>query len=375
MSANYYRIVSTDGRTSIAFMHEGAGMSVDDTHPSFNEIREALLDEDYAEAHDLFDAAKALTKRFNKLTDRVSVRGNSLYFDNEVIENDLTDKILNYYQSGEDFKPLVNFLEKLYVNNNSYVRSQLFRFIQDQNITILPNGDFIGHKGVLAKGDGVFESRNSGHAIVDGEDIHGRVPQKVGSVVEMPRSEVTFDENTHCAAGLHVGTYDYASRWGDGSTLLVAVNPRDVVSVPADSYGDKLRTCRYRVLDTTEAEVTGTLSRDYDNLLEDDGSFSYYGDDEDLNDDTWDEDWVEDDDYDDTVTVTANVNAVATAPKLTAWGGVEVKRGLGLRSRKTGRTALRVDSVNTDGSVRVYDIGAGKYRDADLRSLVKSYYA
>jgi hypothetical protein len=49
-----------------------------------------------------------------------------------------------------------------------------------------------------------------------------------------------------------VGSFDHAA--GYGNTLLeVKVNPRDVVSVPSDTGGAKMRVCRYTVVQ----EITG----------------------------------------------------------------------------------------------------------------------
>lgn len=70
----------------------------------------------------------------------------------------------------------------------------------------------------------------------------------------MNRDDVVLDPNRHCAAGLHVASYDYARSFsGCPRLMLVAVDPSDVVSVPTDCECAKIRVCRYTVLqDITE---------------------------------------------------------------------------------------------------------------------------
>jgi hypothetical protein len=103
----------------------------------------------------------------------------------------------------------------------------------------------------------------TGNAIVDGERVSGHVPNKIGSLVEMPRNEVTFDPAVGCSYGLHVGTWDYANNFGRGGVLEVHVNPRDVVSVPTDSSWAKMRVCRYRVVGVTEVPYQSALADDW----------------------------------------------------------------------------------------------------------------
>jgi hypothetical protein len=106
--------------------------------------------------------------------------------------------------------------------------------------------------------EGVYYSTRSGHAIVNGVDINDYVPQRVGDVVEMPRSEVTFDPSVSCSSGLHVADWGYANGMGN-TVLAVLVNPRDVVSVPTD-YGDaKVRVCRYKVLEVRTEAYSGAV--------------------------------------------------------------------------------------------------------------------
>jgi hypothetical protein len=147
---------------------------------------------------------------------------------------------------GKPVQSTVNFFEKLQANPNEDSKEQLYRYVEKHGIELFDDGDMILFKGCLPGTPPT--SRNTGKATVNGEEHDGHIPNPDGAIVEMPRSEVTFDPKVSCAQGLHVGTHKYASGFTSGPTLKVRVNPRDIVSVPRDHNEQKIRTCRYLVV-------------------------------------------------------------------------------------------------------------------------------
>jgi hypothetical protein len=119
-------------------------------------------------------------------------------------------------------------------------------------LVVDPDGDIIAYKGVGKDKDGNSQSLHKGSAFVDGVEFHGHIPNRPGTVVSMPRSEVDPNEMVGCSTGLHAGTHDYAMtylRWQNANRMiLVKINPRDVVSVPTDEQDRKMRVSRYTVL-------------------------------------------------------------------------------------------------------------------------------
>lgn len=215
----------------------------------------------------LFDPGVTAAKRFERLTDRISIASGKVYFDGDHVDNSITDQILNFLEEDEDFMPLVNFMDKLYQNPEADSRENLYRWIRArESIVITPDGDMIAYKGLVSDQDenGTFyKSWHSGTAIVNGE-VHEnqQIPQRIGDTVEMPRSEVEFNPSIGCSTGLHAGTHSYAGGYGNAK-VRVAINPRDVVSVP--NYEEqKIRVCRYVVIDVADAEVdTKPVYSDY----------------------------------------------------------------------------------------------------------------
>jgi hypothetical protein len=244
-----YTLVGTeDGLSFISVFVPGrAPLVADSTHPNFEEI---LLRAEAGDptAADLFDIALVAGSKFEKLTDRVSAASGRLFFDGDEVRGALATQVVRFLQDGvEDWKPLVNFFERVQDNPEEHSREQLFDWLAAEEFTINENGTIVGYKGVALDGDG-FKSINTGTAMVNGEVHTGAIPQKVGDVVEMPRSAVAHDPAAACSVGLHVGTYGYAESFARGALLEVEVDPRDVVSVPSDCGGSKMRTCRYKVV-------------------------------------------------------------------------------------------------------------------------------
>jgi hypothetical protein len=243
-------------------------------HPNFAEILrrlqntddEGLPAPDYDGIEAQFDVATAITERFQRLSRRVTVRGGKVYLDGDEADEAITRQILRFVEDGHDFAPLVNFYERIQSNPSDNSRAQLYSWIgaQDDTVTITDAGTMIAYKGVESDGKGGFQSTKVGTAIVDGETINGKIPNYVGAAVEMPRSTVADRPEVACSTGLHVGTFDYATQWSrSGVTLKVEVDPADVVSVPNDAGGQKVRVCRYKVLDIVEGPVKDSLVRGF----------------------------------------------------------------------------------------------------------------
>lgn len=228
-----------------------AAKTIREDHPNFKQIVRGLVEDDIETdaLYELFDVQKRVVDELQRLSERITYRNQKVYFDGDEAHSKLAEQVKALVIKGLDVTPVVSFWEKVAANPSENSKEQLFTFIDNHQITIFPDGDFVGYKGCNRKGDILYSTR-AGHAIVDGVDVNGYIPNVVGSVIEMPRSEVMDDPHSECNAGLHIGTFAFASDYArHGSMLIVKVNPRDVVSVPHASTGQKLRVCRYTVID------------------------------------------------------------------------------------------------------------------------------
>jgi hypothetical protein len=236
--------------TSLSVLHDGNMLVASADHPNWDRLLKYVPDATIPEQDivKLFDVGQALAGNFAKISDRIAIRGQSLYFDMEKVDDVLADTILKfYYQGNDEFRPLVNFMEKVKLNPSANSQTQLFAWIKRNDFGIHEDGDIIAYKGVKRDRKGGFISSSSGHAMVNGVEVRGRIPTSPDTIVEMPRSEVADNPGVACHTGLHAGDWSYASTFA-AVTLEVKINPRDVVSVPSDSQERKMRVCRYRVM-------------------------------------------------------------------------------------------------------------------------------
>jgi len=69
-----------------------------------------------------------------------------------------------------------------------------------------------------------------------------------GTIVEMERNQVDDNKDQTCSTGLHFCGMSYLSCFGGDRTVIVKINPADVVSIPSDYNEAKGRACRYEVI-------------------------------------------------------------------------------------------------------------------------------
>ncbi|HSE45866.1 MAG TPA: hypothetical protein VLA89_11135 [Gemmatimonadales bacterium] len=271
MTHPYSLIGDADGKQLLTVLLPGEEpITVFDDHPHFQDILDGAREQsDPSDLRDLADLSEAVATKFDSLSERVAVAGGRVYFDGDEVEGSIVDQIVRFLDDEvEDWRPLVAFLEKVQQNPNEHSREQLYDWLKAHDFTITQEGDIVGYKGVQGGTEDGFEyaSCSSGTAIVDGEVQDGQINQNLGSTVQMPRSQVQHDPRNSCSTGLHVGTFSYARSWARKARIAVLVNPRDVVSVPTDGGGEKVRVSRYTVLrevtepitDPVLAEVTNT---------------------------------------------------------------------------------------------------------------------
>lgn len=111
--------------------------------------------------------------------------------------------------------------------------TELYGFLEKNSLPITPDGHFLAYKKVR---DSFL-------------DVHsGKFDNSVGKVVEMERNKVDDDKNNTCSTGLHFCGMSYLNSFGGERTVIVKINPRDVVSIPTDYNEAKGRACRYEVI-------------------------------------------------------------------------------------------------------------------------------
>lgn len=271
MSNYKYQIVGGNQGQSVTVFYDGKIYSANDGHPNFLRILDAIArNVDAPAVLRLFDTAAEVEARFNLVSGRVTLKGGVIYFDGRPINNAVTTHIVRSLDEGNDnFAPFVNFLVKLQQNPIKDSVETLFNWLQAEQFSLTERGDIIGYKSVYSVDSETYRSVSSGTASVNGVSQTGQIKQGIGDVVTMPRAGVTLDPKSACNVGLHVGTYGYAQSFSGDTIIEVVVNPADVVSVPHDCSGQKMRVCQYTVAQVSTAKHAEAVVFDEDDEDED----------------------------------------------------------------------------------------------------------
>lgn len=260
-----FNLVRRGDTANITVVIDGRMYVADDQHSEFEDIVELVLAGDESVVNK-FDASHRAAAQFEKITERISVANSRVYVDGDEIDDIYAEQIVRFLDEGvDDWEPLVNFLDKVYTNTDEHTRKNLSRWLNATGgFTITEDGNIVGYKGLSEQRTSI----HSGPGIVDGVAMNGHLPNEDGSVVEMARSQVEHNPAVGCSVGLHVGTWDYARSFGR-IVVEVEVNPRDVVSVPTDCNGQKMRVSRYTVVRAVDEAHNDAVIPSGLNLAED----------------------------------------------------------------------------------------------------------
>lgn len=306
---------------------EGDSVTVYPTNPQYLNIVEALNVKDFTKVRALSNPAAVVQEKIARVVKRgvalVELRDGVVYYKDEPLHNTLTDRIIKMSQEGYDIEPMTKFLANLQDNPSFRAVNELYSFLEKGNLPITEDGFFLAYKRVKS----------------DYTDIYtGTISNAVGATVEMPRNQVDEEKSRTCSAGLHFCSRDYLPKYGTSPgnrTIIVKINPADVVAIPADYQETKGRTCRYFVIGElehqNEAPLEGTFrpSAGYveptelpvSELEVEDEDEDDWLDDEDEDDWLDDEDEDEDDFDDGQVIVPSIPNRTVTLQRLNAETG------------------------------------------------------
>lgn len=252
---------------NVTISKDGKTLIVSKQYADFNKIVDALKSKDFDTAFALADKATALVKNSNGAFE---VRGGVVYRNGLPIHNVVTDRILEFQEQGLPFEPLLKFLENLMANPSARSINELYKFLENKNLPVTEDGCFLAYKAVqddyLSITSGSTEVRVSRDGGQTWETVTGKVPNNIGSIIEVDRNQVDDDATRTCSFGLHAGALEYVNSFGGrrGKKVVVKINPKDVVSVPVDYDGQKLRTARYEVLSDLQHAIVEPLAQTAD---------------------------------------------------------------------------------------------------------------
>lgn len=165
----------------------------------------------------------------------VDIKNDKLLIDNIEMPEGIKKQFLELRRRKKSKAYLANFWDKLQKNPNKNSIQMLYTFLEHNGHFIMADGDFIAYKAVTSDLLDYFTKTNK---------------HKIGCVIKMDREQVDDNPNNMCSYGLHVCSPEYLRFFNNKDNpryLEVLINPKDVVAVPDDYNGTKMRVARYKV--------------------------------------------------------------------------------------------------------------------------------
>jgi hypothetical protein len=210
--------------------------TISKTHITYTKVLEAIKASDWDSLPDIIEPKKVV---LNYGAGNVEIQGETLFWKGKELNTGLSVRMIQMLQEGFPIEPMVNFMENLYKNPSKRAVTELYGFLEKGNLPITPDGHFLAYKRVRE----------------DYLDCHsGTMDNSVGKIVEMERHDVDDNKDNTCSTGLHFCSMSYLSSFGGARTVIVKINPADVVSIPSDYNDAKGRTCRYEVIGEVDAD-------------------------------------------------------------------------------------------------------------------------
>lgn len=270
---------------SITITFNNKPFSTTKSHPKYNQIIEAIKNNDFELAKNLIDTKSTIQNWCSTHPDFfINTQNHTISYKNYPINNKIVPIIFRMINEGFSVTPMINFLQNLYQNPSKKAIDELYSFLEFGKMPITEDGHFIAYKRVND----------------DYTSIHDNTTKNnIGLTVSMPRHEVDDRSNNTCSYGLHICSFDYLQHYTGARVIIVKVNPADVVSIPTDYNNTKARVCQYLVINELSKEEANLPTHSFPSSIYNEIDDNYEEDDlyDELEDDEYDD--LFDSDYDD----------------------------------------------------------------------------
>ena len=230
-----YASIKTDDAVNVVNQETGESLTVYSSQPGWETALDALRNEDY----DAFEVIARPAAIFEQeyCDGRISLDDGVVSLDDNEMHGVLADKMIDMLRDGFNIEPLAKFMVNLNDNPSNRAVTELYGFLEVSQLAITPEGNFVAYKMISD----------------DYKDTYtGKMDNSIGAVVEMPRNKVNEDKDQTCSHGLHFCGRGYLGSYPGSRTVILEINPADVVSIPSDYGNHKGRCCKYTVIGELE---------------------------------------------------------------------------------------------------------------------------
>ena len=225
-----------DDKQISVYFKDGQGATWKSDHPQFQRVVDMAQKEDWIMIQLLHNPAKTILDNPATISDTgdeiviTSNTGDEIKV--EPTGDPLLEMIALLQKKGildNNIEPVKPFLRNMLENPFIQATQEIYEYCRNMDFEITPDGCFLAYKRVRADLGSLHDGGKTKHVI--------------GEYTEVEH----FDTNrrNHCSNGLHFCAKSYLMGYGGDVTIIVKVNPKDVVSIPEDYNFAKGRCRRY----------------------------------------------------------------------------------------------------------------------------------
>ena len=220
---------------TFTMIHNGQSYAATSSHPKWKKILKAVAAKKFDKVVKLCDITDAVRKQITTegLDGKLHIHDSGVVEYNGIRQGDKAAKYVHrMIAANMSLRPVVNFLQLLENNPSYHSREEGLEFVVTNELPIAEDGRFMAYTRINADWTDTFSST---------------ISNAVGEHVSMPRHDVDDNSSRTCSKGLHVCSKEYLTSYYGARLVAVVVDPADVVSVPQDYNGSKMRVCAYEV--------------------------------------------------------------------------------------------------------------------------------
>jgi hypothetical protein len=218
---------------SLSIMIDSKNYIIEKSHANFFKILDAIKIGNWNNIKNLVDIPKMINTFSNG---QVNIVDGQVFYNEQVIHNSLTRRILSLLNENFDITPFINFMNNLMQNPSRSAIKELYDFLESCTLPITEDGYFLAYKKVNTNLKDFYT---------------GKFDHSVGTILEMERNGVDDNRARTCSNGFHFCSFSYLAHYASNTNykvIILKINPKDVVSIPEDYNFAKGRACKYEVV-------------------------------------------------------------------------------------------------------------------------------
>ena len=241
-----------DGKALTVYFKNGDAGVWNKDNPNYERVKKLAKEENWIEIELLHNQPKAIVEgEVEVTTEGVKLKTKGSKSKVKLDDNDTLVKFIKLLKKKgvidtriDEIKP---FLIKMFENTYIDAVTEIYDFCTQMDFEITKDGNFLAYKNVNEDLSSKWDNGQTKHVIGEYTEVE----------------EFCTDRNQTCSKGLHFCSKGYLSSYGGAKTIVVEIDPRDVVSIPLDYHNMKGRCRRYKTigilgkdgsLDTTNIE-------------------------------------------------------------------------------------------------------------------------